>query len=146
MFDFSIDAAKSGFFDTEAVVKATDSGTRRVLSQFGAYVRQRSRTSIRKRRRVSSPGSPPSSHAGDLKRLILFSYDFDKKSVVIGPTLFRSRSLPTVPELLEEGGAVERDGKSAFYRPRPYMRPAFEAEMRGRLASKLKNMVTRGNA
>jgi hypothetical protein len=43
-------AAKQGFFDRAKVKNAVDAGTRRVLSRFGAFVRTRARTSIRKRK------------------------------------------------------------------------------------------------
>ena len=123
-------AAKGGFFDREKVKRSVDSGTRRVLSRFGAFVRQRARTSIRKRKGTSPPGSPPYSHVGLLRKFILFAYDPQRKSVVIGPTLTKAGS--QAPRLLEYGGEVviEDRGKKrlARYRPRPYMRPAFEAE------------------
>jgi len=49
------------FFDSKKVVSATDRATRRVLSRFGAFVRRTAKQSIRKRKKVSQPGSPPSS-------------------------------------------------------------------------------------
>ncbi len=55
---------KRMFFDRKRVVDATDRATRRVLSKFGAFVRQTARRSIRRRRSVSQPGQPPSSHTG----------------------------------------------------------------------------------
>jgi hypothetical protein len=130
MIGMTFQAAKGGFFDREKVKRSVDSGTRRVLSRFGAFVRQRARTSIRKRKGTSPPGSPPYSHVGLLRKFILFAYDPQRKSVVIGPTLTKAGS--QAPRLLEYGGEVviEDRGKKrlARYRPRPYMRPAFEAE------------------
>jgi hypothetical protein len=123
-------AAKQGFFDRAKVKNAVDAGTRRVLSRFGAFVRQRAKTSIRKRKGTSPPGSPPYSHVGLLRKLILFAYDSQRKSVVIGPTMIREGS--QAPRLLEHGGdtilETRRGRKQARYRPRPFMRPAFEAE------------------
>jgi hypothetical protein len=123
-------AAKRGFFDREKVKRSVDAGTRRVLSRFGAFVRQRAKTSIRKRKGTSPPGGPPFSHVGLLRKFILFAYDPDRKSVVIGPTLTKEGS--EAPRLLEHGGDTTletREGpKRAHYRPRPYMGPAFEAE------------------
>jgi hypothetical protein len=123
-------AAKGGFFDREKVKNAVDAGTRRVLSKFGAFVRQRAKTSIRKRKGTSPPGSPPYSHVGLLRKFILFAYDPQRKSVVIGPTLIRAGS--EAPRLLEYGGEAVRRTKTKTrrlrYRPRPFMRPAFEAE------------------
>ena len=128
-FDFRM--ATGGFFDRAAVVRAMDAATRRNLSKFGAFVRTRSRSSIRSRKRVSNPGEPPSSHTSTLKALIFFSYDPGKKTVVIGPTVARKGEAPA---LLEYGGeATRRVGKlvkAEHYRPRPFMGPAFEIEKR----------------
>lgn len=147
--------AKALFFDRKAVVDATDKATANVLSKFGAFVRQRAKSSIRRpgadrdapkirnaqgrlvfrRLRVSKPGSPPFSHTGLLKNFIFFTYDPLARSVVIGPTLINK---PTgAPEALEYGGVVKapwwwKSGKNKLGRikidARPYMRPAFEAE------------------
>lgn len=122
---------KAGFFDTEKVARQIDAATRRALSKFGAFVRQRAKTSIRKRKAVSQPGEPPSSHAGDLRNKILFAYDADRKGVVIGPVKFRKGE---APRLLERGGAVTRTNKKGEtrtlrYRGNPFMKPAGDAEL-----------------
>ena len=122
---------KSMFFDQKAVRSATDRATRKVLSKFGAYVRTASRSSIRKRKAISEPGKPPSSHVGTLRRLIFFGYDTGRRSVVIGPTPFGGKA--EAPPLLEYGGRVRRKNRRgrvrmATYRPRPFMGPAFEQE------------------
>lgn len=165
-FNLTFSAAKNNFFDREKVQKQVDAGTKRVLSKFGAYVRQRAKTSIRTRKGISSPGNPPYAHTyvarkrdnpnGKRKKgskfylfrnSILFSYDPSSKSVVIGPALLNgSRTNPTVPELLEKGGTVSRDGKTMHYRPRPFMGPAFRKELQGKLAAQLKGFVNKGAA
>jgi hypothetical protein len=122
---------KEMFFDRLKVTRAVDSGVRKVLSKFGAFVRTDSRHSIRKRKAVSQPGQPPSSHVGLLRRLIYFGYDANRRSVVIGPTPLRGTA--EAPPLLEYGGRARlksRKGKvvSATYRARPFMGPAFERE------------------
>lgn len=134
---------KAAFFDREKVKKAMDRATRRNMSKFGAFTRQRAKTSIRKRKGVSAPGNPPHSHVGLLRKGIFFSFDATARSVVIGPVLLRGRSggNESVPRLLEEGGRVRRRNqsrgrgrrrarKTAVYRPRPYMGPAFEETKR----------------
>lgn len=117
------------FFDTNAVKNAVDARTRRALSRYGAFVRTRARSSIRKRKKTATPGTPPSSHAGDLKRLIFFAYEPTNKSVVVGPVPFRAG---TAPELLEEGGTttVREDGRARVrhYRAFPFMGPADRME------------------
>ncbi len=138
MIGFKID--KAMFFDRQKVIDATDRASRRVLSRFGAFVRQRARTSIRKRKGTSAPGNPPHSHTGLLRRFIFFGYDPRprKRSVVIGPTaLSTSGANGEAPSLLEYGGTARirdprnpRSGRrrTARYRGRPYMGPALEAE------------------
>ena len=76
---------KAMFFDKAAVIGAVDKATRKVLSKFGAFVRTGARHSLRKRKSTSDPGEPPSSHTGLLKKFILFGYDREHRSVVIGP-------------------------------------------------------------
>ena len=118
------------FFDRKTVVARVDRATRKVFSRFGAYVRTGAKSSIRKRKSVSPPGRPPSSHTGLLKKLIYFGYDRDRKSVVIGPTPLNATV--EAPPLLEYGGRARRKrrGKAytARYQARPFMGPAFERE------------------
>lgn len=125
------------FFDTKKVISATDRATRRVFSKFGAFVRTAARSSIRKRKRISAPGKPPSSHQGLLKKLIFFGYDREKQTVVIGPELLHGKATAGATELLEHGGRTTVRGKRgrrarrrivATYTPRPFMGPAFEKE------------------
>lgn len=125
----SFRAYRAGFFDSEKVKRQVDAATRKVLSKAGAFVRQRARTSIRKRKAVSAPGSPPSSHEGSLRRLIFFAYDAANNSMVVGPTAFGRGE---VPRLLEFGGRTTLRRKAysrpAAYRARPFMGPAGRAE------------------
>jgi len=118
------------FFDRKAVTDNVDRAARRVLSKFGAYVRRSAKSSIRKRKRASLPGQPPSSHTGLLKRFIFFGYDPGRQSVVIGPVRLMGRNRGEAPPLLEYGGrtTLKRKGKKrrVRIRARPYMGPAFE--------------------
>jgi len=123
----------SMFFDSKKVISATDRATRRVLSRFGAFVRRTAKTSIRKRKKISQPGSPPSSHTGLLKKFIYFGYDATRRAVVVGAMRFSRRGNGEAPGLLEHGGTTtltDRRGKkkSAKYKARPFMGPAFEKE------------------
>ena len=120
-----VDIRFSMFFGNRPVRQAADRATRAVLSKAGAFVRRRAKSSIRRRKRISRPGRPPSSHAGHLKRLILFGYDRGADSVVIGPLRFRRGE---APPLLEFGGRARRSGRRMRYRARPFMGPALEAE------------------
>lgn len=137
---------KNLFFDRPKVRRAVDHAKRRSLSRAGAFIRQRARTSIRKRKQSSRPGQTPTSHTGLLRRFILFGYDRPKDSVVVGPVGFR-RS--TAPNVLEFGGRTvvtsRRRGRKADRRTvriaaRPYMRPALEKE-RSNLPAVWRNSV-----
>lgn len=134
MFGIKLSEAQRGFFDVPKVVSAMDKTTRRVFSKFGAFVRRRAQSSIRKRKKTSVPGEPPSGHTGLLRKFIFFSYDAGRKSVVIGPTLLGSGG-GEAPRLLEHGGSATRKRgkqmKQVNYRPRPFMQPAYEAELPG---------------
>ncbi len=124
MIGLNFAAAKSGFFDRSAVVKAMDKTNRANLSKFGAFTRTAGRSSLRSTKKISRPGMPPASHVGTVKKLLFFAYDPSRKSVVIGPV--GSKPDPKALRLLEEGGQDVRRGKTLIYRPRPFMGPAFE--------------------
>jgi hypothetical protein len=122
---------KNFFFDRAAVRSMMDAKTAKALSRAGAFIRQRARTSIRSRKKISEPGQPPSSHVGELKRRIWFAYEPATQSVVIGPMRFKQGE---APGLLEFGGQATRQRRNgekyvATYRPRPYMGPAMEKEL-----------------
>jgi hypothetical protein len=146
------------FFDRAPVQKMMVDHERRSLSRIGAFIRRRARSSIRRRKRISAAGQPPSAHSTDKVasiKNILFAYDARRKSVVVGPVLLNQRNIGvtnsgTIPETIEAGGAVmireKRVGKHwmsqgrrvrpgqptrrrrAVYKPRPIMGPALKAE------------------
>ena len=118
---------KQLFFDNEKIIRSVDTATRKVLSRFGAFVRRTAKGSIRKRKKTSAPGQPPSSHTGLLKRFIFFSFDPNRKSVVIGPMRLNQKTTDA-PHVLEYGGTTTLDTKKVNIRPRPYMGPAFNKE------------------
>lgn len=96
---------KKGFFDRKGIADKATAAGRKALSQFGAFVRRRAKSSIRKSKKSAPPGQPPKSHEGSLRRLIFFAYDSGRQSVVIGPVKFRRGE---APPLLEHGGTVVR--------------------------------------
>lgn len=130
--NFTVQAAKLNFFDSQRVLRGMALARRKALSKAGAFVRTRARSSIRRRRAISPPGRPPSGHVGTYRQLIFFAYDQASDSVVVGPTLFRPNS--DVPRLLEHGGLAVRPGRGgklhrAVYRARPAMQLALQAEV-----------------
>lgn len=136
------------FFDRHVVMRAADAAKRKVLSQAGAFIRTRAKTSIRKRKGTAPPGKPPHSHEGSLRRLILFGYDRSSDSVVVGPV---GLAKSTAPRALEHGGETvvhqRRGGRLVSRRvriaARPFMAPALEKE-RPKLPLLWRNSIRRG--
>ncbi len=124
--------AKRLFFDRQKVLFKLSRAERRVLSRFGAYVRQDARQRIRRRKRPSQSGESPTNQTGLLKRHIYFLFDPDRRSVVIGPARLRTGS--EAPATLEHGGqavVVTPAGQPVrvAIEERPYMGPAFRQEL-----------------
>lgn len=106
---------KNLFFDRANVIRQIGRAKARALSKAGAFIRRRARSSMRRRKAPSAPGSPPSAHSKDpvatLKN-ILFAYEPQQQSVVIGPVWLNqvnnlwTGSRATVPAIHEFGGTV----------------------------------------
>ena len=124
------------FFDRQAVVEAVGRANAKVLSKAGAFIQRRAKSSIRKRKRVSDPGQPPSSHVGTLRNLIYFSFDPPTRSVVVGPTPLGSTGI--VPPVLEYGGQAPRRRTPAGASG-SWAAPAKSASTGQRLARRKKN-------
>ncbi len=139
---------KDLFFDRAAVARAVDGTKRKVLSKAGAFIRTAARTSIRKRKKSAPPGSPPHSHEGSLRRLILFGYDRAADSVVVGPVGVKKS---VAPKTLEHGGRTmvrSRRGGRLMSRnvriaARPFMAPALDRE-RPQLPQLWRNSIKKG--
>lgn len=141
------------FFDADLVKNTVAKSKRKLLLRFGAYLRREARQSIRKRKKMSEPGQPPSSHLGWLKQHIYFSWDPSIESVVVGPIpLGRG----TAPKALEHGGrslSFKRHKVRGQWvtdirviphiRPRPFMRPAL-GRIIPKFAGLLKGLITGG--
>jgi hypothetical protein len=114
---------KRAFFDRQRVIDSIDRATRRAMSKSLAFVRTNARRNqLRRRKRVSTPGSPPSVHSRDnyaTLRNVLFAYDERTKSGIVGPVLLnssraRARGGKPVPGMLETGGEIVTT-KDRFY-------------------------------
>jgi hypothetical protein len=108
--------ARDFFFDRPRIVAALSKPKRKALSKAGAFVRTAARSSLRRRKGPSSPGSPPSVHAPSGERAslktILFAYDAQRDSVVVGPVKLNQVNFKTdggrisIPALHEFGGEL----------------------------------------
>lgn len=130
----------TGGVDVPKLLERSDRRNKRVLFRAGAYARTVMRNSMRRRKGVSPPGTPPNAHVGTLKRLISFAVDTTEQSVVAGPEIFSgkgtTRTNKTIPDLMDSGGAALIDtvsGKDrqvkkqpAVFVPRPFVDPALE--------------------
>jgi len=140
-FGMTMKQQQGGFFDRPGVLRIIDRGTAAGLSKFGAYVRQTAQQSIRspgKKGKPSKPGKPPKNRTGKLKDNIFFTYDPNRRSVVIGPTSFNGGG-GKAPATLEYGGTFTRTRRYPSGRittrtysiaARPYMTPAFEKNLK----------------
>ena len=134
MIPLRLALAKNSFFDRSSVQSALSQAERKVLSRFGAFVRTRAKSSIRRRRAASLPGQPPSSHVGLLKDFIYFVFDPAQRSVLVGPVRL-NHTAGEAPAVLEYGGTAAitwgRHPRVVRIAARPYMRPALAQELPG---------------
>lgn len=86
-------------FDSAKVQAATDKARRTVLKRQGAYLYKVARSKIKRRKKPSSPGMPPHSPTGALKKSIRWASD--DKVATIGPV---KRAIGMVANLHEFGG------------------------------------------
>lgn len=154
MIEFKIENVKDLFFDSPKVKKLTAAGFRRGLSKMGAFIRTKAitlilrhnirrgfgvKTKVKNRHpgQISPVGEAPYSHTGLLAKFLFFAFDQSAKAVYVGPVKL-NRPTENAPRLLEYGGHTSRVEKrftmasrvrQLFYRPRPFMHPALEAEL-----------------
>lgn len=107
--------------------------TERVFIRFGAYVRTAAMRSMKSSKKISDPGKPPNVHIKVLRDRILFAWIPGQRAVVIGPKVLDRT--PKVAAALEKGGTVEvvrRSGQVTInkVRARPFMKPAFDKELK----------------
>ena len=134
---------KQMFFDRQAVIDVVGRANAKNLSRAGSFIRRSARSSLRRRKRVSEPGQPPSVHTQDrvatLKN-IWFVFERRRTSVVVGPlrlngSTVRGSNRSTVPELHELGGTAVLESRKkkrrrrARYAARPFMGPAMKREL-----------------
>lgn len=137
--EFGITMRVDWFFDRRKVTDPVERATRDYLRRAGGQVRLRARRSLRRRKRTSVPGRPPSIHAPGSRglKLILFAMEPGSQSVIVGPVKFPAKGR-RVPSVLEHGGATQIQAfgggrtpgllkKRVVMRRRPFMGPALDA-------------------
>jgi len=155
------------FLDRAAVAEKVNAGRLKLFGRWGGSVRLTAQRSMRpggKKGKSAEPGKPPRTHEGSLRRLVVYAFDPNTRSVVAGPMKFKRGR---VPELLEYGGTAVKElvqlsggrlvskgnpllkgdpggrpvvRRPAAYKGNPYMGPA-AASVNGRLAPQLKGII-----
>ena len=120
-------------FDADGLVARVAKASVEMLRRMGAYVRTVARRKVKTSERPSTPGTPPHSRTGALKRGILFGVDKRRESVVVGPS---ERFVGTSAAAHEFGGAYKRER----YPKRPLMGPSLK-ESAPRLAKMWRDAV-----
>ena len=104
---FTMKADTSKFFDRVIVETEVDRIEFEGLRRNAMYIRKVARNSIRKKSRPSTPGQPPRSVRGDLKRGIEAHFERGVNESVVGPMGFgwsKGSGLLGAPNTLEFGG------------------------------------------
>jgi hypothetical protein len=111
---------REAFFDRPKVIASMKKAKRKVLSKAGAFVRKRARSSMRRRKSASAPGSPPSAHSsGNSLKTILFAYQPQSESTIVGPVQFADSS-PTIVRTTSTSPGLQERGESAVIREYRY--------------------------
>lgn len=105
--------------DTRKLKRRVNDANFRNLGHAAAAVRLTARRSIRRRKKKSLAGAPPSTRKGRLKRAILYKVSKEKDEAVIGPDVDK---VGTAGAAHEHGGLYKGDR----YDRRPFMGPAFQ--------------------
>ena len=120
-------------FDKRVIFKAVRRGNIKSLRQAGAYIRKSARNKIRKSSNASTPGTPPHTRRGLIKRSLLFGVEKARRRVLIGPAhTFVGLSMTAH----EFGGKYKRQR----YPKRPLMSPTLE-NVRPKLPELWKNAI-----
>ena len=100
MFDVKV---VSRFLDRKAIMDKVYKTNKRNLAHAAALTRRVARQSMRKRKEPSRPGQPPRTITGALKNSIIFGWDDEGRTIIVGPTKFSNSMAQST---LERGGEV----------------------------------------
>ncbi len=122
------------------VIRKGQEAGEQIGKRMGAFIMTTAKRSLgrpRKDGQPSAPGGPPRA-SSMFKKNILFAWDPQSRSTVIGPRLLPGKAERDTIEALEIGKSTtrmlfdrvlkRRVRKAARYRPRPFMVPALEKE------------------
>jgi hypothetical protein len=105
--------------ETRKVRAKAQQGNFKSLGHAGAALRLTAKRSIRRRKKASPEGQPPSTRRGQLRGAILYAVEKERGLVVIGPD---QSKVGTSGAAHEHGGRYKRQQ----YPKRPFMGPALE--------------------
>lgn len=133
-------------WNPERVQQAANRARRRILIQAAIRIRDRARDSMPDRPGNAPPGKPPYMRNPWLRRAVLFAWDRDTQTAVVGPTRgvgFGAVEEQNLMHALEFGGRYRIGARSRKRRKvrhdrpivvnipaKPYMAPALERESR----------------
>ena len=103
--------------ETRKVRAKAQQGNFKSLGHAGAAIRLTAKRSIRRRKKASPEGQPPSTRKGQLRGAIRYEVEKQKDLVVIGP---EHSKVGTSASAHEHGGRYKRQR----YPKRPFMGPA----------------------
>jgi len=103
--------------ETRQVRAKAQQGSFKSLGHAGAAIRLTAKRSIRRRKKASPEGQPPSTRKGQLRGAIRYEVEKQKDLVVIGP---EHSKVGTSAGAHEHGGRYKRQR----YPKRPFMGPA----------------------
>lgn len=97
---------------------------RRRFHSRAEYARLHGRPTPKRPYMPSAPGEPPRTRVGLIKKMVLYAYDPDNKSVVVGPAALPGGT--GAPANLEYGATIDTTNGRVRIAPRPYMQPQLE--------------------
>ena len=106
-------------FDADGLVARVARASVDIMRRMGAYVRTVAKRKVKTSDKASTPGTPPHSGTGALKRSILFGLDRPRQSIVIGPS---EQIVGTSMAAHEFGGGYKKER----YPKRPLMGPSLK--------------------
>lgn len=106
-------------FDADSLVAKVAKASVDILRRMGAYVRTVARRKVKTSKNPSTPGSPPHSGTGALRRGLLFGVEARNKRVLVGPGF---QFVGTSMAAHEFGGGYKKER----YPKRPLMGPSLK--------------------